>query len=178
MATIATHDVARNSGDLSRSNSLAGLAERIKMEQEAPAGALKRSVEHAIAAGDLLIEAKAQVPHGYWLPWLEANCAMSERTAQLYIRIAKSRATIEAQIRNGVADLSLNQAAALLMLTSDVRKLLNFARDCEHLSGDELVERCIAEGVGVLQSPGYDPVAGRSEVEKVEWHLFILFQSF
>jgi hypothetical protein len=74
--------------------------------------------------------------------------------------------------------LSLNQAAALLMLTSDVRKLLNFARDCEHLSGDELVERCIAEGVGVLQSPGYDQVAGRSEVEKVEWHLFILFQSF
>ena len=36
--------------------------------------------------------------------------------------------TIEAQMRNGVADLSLNEAAAMLMLSSDVRKLLSFAR--------------------------------------------------
>jgi hypothetical protein len=34
---------------------------------------------------------------------------MSERTAQLYMRCAKSRETIEKQIRNGVADLSLNE---------------------------------------------------------------------
>jgi Protein of unknown function (DUF3102) len=103
------------------SNYLVDLAARIRVEHEATATALKRSVEHAMAAGDLLIEAKAQLKHGQWLPWLTEHCALSERTAQLYMRTAKHRATIEGQIRNGVADLSLNEAAALLMLTSDVR---------------------------------------------------------
>src|SRR5262249_20628703 len=76
-----------------------------------------------------------------------------------------------------VADLTLNEAAGLLMLTSDVRKLINFARDCEHLSGEALIERCIVEGVGVIHDPGYDPFAGRTETEKLEWHLFVLFLS-
>lgn len=62
--------------------------------------------------------------------------------------------------------------------SSDVRKVLNFARDCEHLSGDQLIERCIAEGVGVIQSPNYNPFAGRTEMEKLEWHVFLLFLSF
>jgi hypothetical protein len=83
--------------------------------------ALRDSVRHAIAAGELLIEAKEQLAHGRWLPWLRDQCTISERTAQLYMRVVKNRAEIEAQIRNGVADLSLNEVAALLMLSSDVR---------------------------------------------------------
>jgi hypothetical protein len=39
------------------------------------------------------------------------------------MRVAKNRAEIEAQIRNDVADLTLSEAAALLMLSSDARKL-------------------------------------------------------
>ena len=78
--------------------------------------ALKDSVRHAIEAGSLLLEAKEQLKHGQWLPWLRDHCIMSERTAQLYMRCAKSRETIEKQIRNGVADLSLNEAAAMLAL--------------------------------------------------------------
>ena len=31
------------------------------------------------------------------------------------------------------------------MLSSDARKMLQFVRDCEHLSHDEVIERCIAE---------------------------------
>jgi hypothetical protein len=157
--------------DLVRSNSLVGLTARIRAEHEATAIAMKRSAEHAMAAGDLLIEAKAQLKHGQWLPWLAEHCAMSERTAQLYMRTAKNRAAIEEQIRNGVADLTLNEAAALLMLTSDVRKLLNFAKDVEHLSGEALIERCIAEGVAVMHAPGYNP-------ERLEWELFKLFLSY
>ena len=56
--------------DIEISNSLADLAGRIKSEHEAVATALKESVRHAIVAGELLIEAKGQVPHGQWLPWL------------------------------------------------------------------------------------------------------------
>jgi hypothetical protein len=102
----------------------------------------------------------------------------SERTAQLYMRLAKNRAAIEDQIRNSVADLSLNEAAALLMLSSDVRKMLNFFKECENLPGDEFIERCIAEGIGVIRDPGYNPLAGRSEPEQLEWHLFIMFLSY
>jgi hypothetical protein len=161
--------------DIETSNSLADLAARIKNEHQAVSAALTESVGHAIAAGELLIEAKDQVKHGEWLPWLSDHCTMSERTAQLYMRCAKNRTAIEEQIRNGVADLSLNEAAALLMLTSDVRKVFNFAREMEHLSSDELVERCITDDYAVIQSPGYDPFAGRNDAEKLEWHLFITF---
>ena len=46
------------------SNSLPDLAARIRNEHEAVSSALKDSVRHAIAAGELLIEAKAQLKHG------------------------------------------------------------------------------------------------------------------
>ena len=45
--------------NLTRSNSLTDLVARIRAEHQATADALKSSVEHAMAAGDLLIEAKA-----------------------------------------------------------------------------------------------------------------------
>ena len=161
-----------------RSNSLADLAARIRTEHEAVSTALAESVQHAMAAGALLIEAKEQIPHGGWLPWLRDHCAISERTAQLYMRTAKNRKEIEKQIRNGVADLSLNEATAILMLTSNVKKLINFARELEHLPPEQVLERCIAEGVGVFQDEGYDPFAGRSKAEQIEWTIFIIFLSF
>ena len=171
---MTMHERARaQAGD----NSLPDLAVRIKAEHEAVTLALNESVRHAIAAGELLIEAKAQLQHGQWLPWLRDRCNISERTAQLYMRVAKNWDEIEAQMRNGVADLSLNEAAALLMLSSDVRKLLSFARTVEGLRGEELINFCIANDVGVIHDAGYDPFAGRNEVEKLEWLVFKLFLS-
>jgi hypothetical protein len=163
---------------LAGDNSLPDLAGRIRVEHEAVSASLKESVKHAIAAGELLIEAKGQLSHGRWLPWLKDHCTISERTAQLYMRVAKSRTEIEDQMRNGVADLSLNEAAALLMLSSDMRKLLNFAKQADGLSGESLVEFCIANDVGVITTPNYDPFAGRSEAEKAEWQVFVLFLSY
>ena len=72
------------------------------------------------------------------------------------MRVAKNRVEIEAQMRNAVADLSLNEAAALLMMYSDVRKLLNFAKGAEGLSGEALVDFCIANKVGVIVDHDYD----------------------
>ena len=69
---------------IERSNYLPELAARIRAEHEATSTAPKKSVEHAIAVG----EAKAQLKHGQWLPWLKANCSMSERTARDYMRPA------------------------------------------------------------------------------------------
>jgi hypothetical protein len=165
--------------DNHESNYLTDLAARIQALHQATTENLRRSVENAMACGDLLIEAKAQLKHGQWLPWLQDHCLISERTAQLYMRTAKNRAIIEAMAKSAtVADLTLNETAALLMMSSDVRKLFNFAKDCEHLSGEDLIEHCIAEGVAVIRDPAYDPFAGRSDEEQFEWQIFILFLSF
>jgi Holliday junction resolvase RusA-like endonuclease len=102
------------SGNPTLSNSLTDLAIRIKAEHEAAALAMRRGVEHAMAAGNLLIEAKAQLKHGQWLPWLEVHCAMSERTAQLYMRLAQRRPELEASNPQGLADLTLEGASRLL----------------------------------------------------------------
>src|SRR5262245_21679827 len=57
--------------------------------------ATKRGLEHAIAAGLLLIEAKEIIGeiigHGGWLPWLEANCHVGIRQAQAFMRLARHR---------------------------------------------------------------------------------------
>jgi hypothetical protein len=50
--------------------------------------------------------------------------------------------------------------------------------DCEGLSGEELIERCIADGIEVIQTPDYNPFAGKTEAEVIEWHLFNAFLSF
>lgn len=163
------------------SNSLPELAARIRAEHEATGDALKSSVEHGIAAGELLIEAKAKVQHGQWLPWLRDNCEMSERTAQLYMRLAKNREPIEDQIRNGVADLSMNEAAALLMLSSDVRKLLEMVKTMAGLQGDELIEYCVANDIGVMTGNIFN-APEPTDPEWVEWQIFVLwlrrFQNF
>jgi hypothetical protein len=70
------------------SNSLTDLAARIRVEHEACDAALKRGLQHAVAAGKLLIEAKAQLKHGQWLPWLREHCGIPERSARRYMQIA------------------------------------------------------------------------------------------
>jgi hypothetical protein len=93
------------------SNYLADLAARINAEHEAARRLVKQGAERAMNAGDLLIEAKDRVPHGQWLPWLAEHCEISERTAQLYMRLARARPEIEAKSAT-VADLSLRGAIA------------------------------------------------------------------
>src|ERR1700730_4774068 len=163
--------------DLALSNSLVDLAARIKTEHKATSDALNSSVEHSIKAGELLLEAKAQLKHGQWLPWLSEHCELSERSAQLYIRIAKNRTTIEKQIRNGVADLSLNQAAALMVMSSDMRKLFAFIKQLDERRDDpeEVLALCMEAGIPVIHTPNYDPFAGCDEAGKREWCLFTLF---
>jgi hypothetical protein len=104
--------------DPNTSNSLTDLAARIRIEHEAIAASFKRGAAHAMAAGDLLTEAKAIIRHGDWLPWLKANCEVSERTARLYMRLARNRSEIEAKTAT-VADLNLRGALALISPPAD-----------------------------------------------------------
>ena len=92
-------------------NRLATLAATAQHEHHEAQAAAKKALEHALNAGDALVEAKVTIPHGQWADWLSRHVpAISGRTAQLYMKLARNRDKIDAQ---RVADLSLRQAAKL-----------------------------------------------------------------
>lgn len=94
------------------SNRLPVLAADIRREHAAVGEAAARGVQHALAAGDALIEARASIAHGAWSTWLAANVpGLSARTAQLYMQLARNRDRLDAQ---RVADSSLRAAVALV----------------------------------------------------------------
>lgn len=71
-------------------NRLTALASDIKAAHQAIKVSAEQMAEQAIAAGNLLIEAKAAIRHGEWRSWLDVNVGMSERTAQRYMQLARS----------------------------------------------------------------------------------------
>jgi hypothetical protein len=105
--------IRRRSSKQVAANPLADLAARIAAEHRAFVAAVKRGLEHAIAAGHLLIKAKDRLGHGEWLPWLSDHCQVPERTAQLYMRLARHAPEL-ARKSATVADLTLREAAVLL----------------------------------------------------------------
>lgn len=72
------------------SNRLPILAVEIRRAHANVQEAAKTAAEYAIAAGHALIEAKELSKHGEWLRWLADHCALAERTAQLYMKLARS----------------------------------------------------------------------------------------
>lgn len=47
----------------------------------------KTALEKALEAGTLLIECKADLAHGEWLPWLEENFTFTDRTARRWMKL-------------------------------------------------------------------------------------------
>ncbi|HMF24415.1 MAG TPA: DUF3102 domain-containing protein [Pseudolabrys sp.] len=101
-----------------RDRELTDLAQRIAVEHDAVAAALQSALQHAIATGELLIEAKAKVRHGQWLKWLAANCEVPKRTAAHYMALARDRQKLCDQNGN-VLPLSVNDALDLLKHAAD-----------------------------------------------------------
>lgn len=71
------------------SNSLSVSAESVRELVDASDKLAAQSVEKALAAGRLLIAAKAQCKHGEWLPFLQ-RAAVGERKAQRLMKLAAS----------------------------------------------------------------------------------------
>jgi hypothetical protein len=68
---------------------MADLIKRINEAHNEVRLSLKHTGECAIKAGLLLLEAKKLVCHGSFAEWIAANCTLSERTAQLYMQVAR-----------------------------------------------------------------------------------------
>jgi hypothetical protein len=73
--------------------------------------AKREGARYAVECGRLLAQAKDTVPHGGWDAWLRLNTAVSPRTAQLYMRIARHVEGDQAKAQR-VAGLSVREAAA------------------------------------------------------------------
>jgi hypothetical protein len=85
--------------------------DEIRQAQEA----WRNALHHAMAAGDALIIVQPKVAgRGLrWKKWLKENCFVSDRTAMLYVQLARHRDDIEAEIQRGV-ELSLRGARRLI----------------------------------------------------------------
>ena len=94
-------------------NRLPALAAEIEAAHQAAYGAARTALEHAAECGRLLLEAKAAVGHGGWLPWLEANTSVSARQSQKYMRLAANWSEIEGKCGRS-SHLTLTAAVALL----------------------------------------------------------------
>jgi hypothetical protein len=69
-----------------------------------------KAIEYAVQTGSLLLQAKAGLPHGKWLPFVRNHLTLSERTCQAYMRVA---ARVERNPQR-VADSSIRGALKML----------------------------------------------------------------
>ena len=76
--------------NLARNNRLAALAADIRAEHVAIETHAGHMATKAVAAGRMLIEAKAAIPHGQWTAWLQTETGLGGRTARRYMQIAQS----------------------------------------------------------------------------------------
>lgn len=110
-STLVAFDAAETSHDLVK------IAKSINADLKKASDCIRKSLLHIRSAGERLIEAKQLVPHGTWLNWLDENTRLKDRTAQLYMQIARDwdqlQSLAEANAQN-IADLGLQQAIQLL----------------------------------------------------------------
>jgi hypothetical protein len=141
--------------DPSHSNSLTVLAARIQKEHKASTRAVRRGLTHAIRAGELLLEAKAQIKqqygHGHWLPWLKKSCAIPERIVRHYMRLARNKAEI-----GNVADLTVREVVKKQAGNST-------ARGEDHFRVDYSVDYSLDQLVGYV--PGWTGAMVSTQVE-------------
>jgi len=86
--------------------------------------------EAILSIGKGLIEAKALLSHGEWLPWLENRVEFSEKAAQNFMRIARHYSNPQA-----LADLGATKALMLLAIPDEVRE--EFISTSHVVNGEE-----------------------------------------
>jgi hypothetical protein len=68
---------------------LVELAKEINAEVVAAESEFRSALDHAVTAGEKLIEAKGLLEHGGWLSWLKSNFPLTRQMATNYMRLAK-----------------------------------------------------------------------------------------
>jgi hypothetical protein len=105
-------------------------------------------LEHYRQAGEMLIEAKDQLAHGAWGPWLAKNFDMVARTAQQYMRLAR-------EIRSGDSQSSYRSIREMTGQTERAREernskqQQNFRKVLRDVARDDFVQQRQAQDVEI-----------------------------
>ena len=89
-----------------------------------------QTAQNIIEIGKRLIEAKQQLQHGEWLPWLRDKVEFSERSARNFMEIAQQFSN-----RQPVADLPYTKLLALLQVPEADRE--EFLQETHLVNGEE-----------------------------------------
>ena len=97
-------------------------AAEINLLHEAAEQHASQAVVYAARCGEKLIQAKASLGHGQWLPWLEANCRVKKSQAAKYMSLAKEMPELLTANFQSTGSLpSLEYAASLLSASEEVK---------------------------------------------------------
>lgn len=119
-----------------------------------------------IGIGQRLIEAKAMLPHGEWLPWLTEQVEFSERTAQNFMRLAREWSNPHA-----VADLGARKALMMLALPADERDKFmaeNHIVDGEEKSVIDMTSRELEKAIRERDEANKAAEAARADAQAAE----------
>jgi hypothetical protein len=93
---------------------LVDLVAEIRSAIEAFNNHTSAAVDAVIRVGERLAEAKKVIGHGRFLGWVAANCHLSERSVQDYLRLYEHRDQVRAKYAAGSADFSMRSALKML----------------------------------------------------------------
>ena len=114
-------------------------------------------VQYAIEIGRRLCEAKDLCKHGEWLPWLERETQISDRSAARYMQIFREYGAAQQSLFGPVANsptlsnLSISNALRLLALPEEERESFAETNDVEHMSARD-VEALVKERTAYLEA--------------------------
>lgn len=129
--------------------SLDELAEVINREHRHVARVVAAGVEHAICAGEALIEAREQVPAGQWYQWIADNTEIVPVTARMYVRIARYRNIVLPAQPRSIAD-AYRLVRGQGQIASSVKEELR--AEAKRLATEGVPYRQIAAQIGVSDS--------------------------
>lgn len=128
---------------------------------------LKNDAGNAILGiGQRLLEAKAILPHGEWLPWLTEQVEFSERQAQRFMKLAQEWANPTA-----LSDLGATKALALLALPPEERQKFlseNHIVDGEEKSVIDMTSRELEKAVRERDEALHAAEAARAAAETAD----------
>ena len=122
--------------------------------------------EAILTIGRGLIEAKALLAHGEWLPWLTERVEFSERSAQNFMRFAREWSNPQT-----LADLGASKALALLALPAEERA--DFIASVHVVDGaekttEELSSRELAQAIRERDEARREAEAARADAGTAE----------
>lgn len=117
-----------------------------------------------IEIGKRLIEAKQQLSHGEWGPWVEQNVPYSQRWANQYMKVAT-------EFANWNPSSNLNQKKIFALLSLPAGEVETFLAQPHEVNGqqktvDEMTSRELAATIKALKDAEKDKAAKDAEIQR------------